>query len=138
MANIPQIQSEHVWVMFDGAVVGAIGGMVNSMRSKSIHDWGQTLATVATAGFTGMLAQLVASWLEADLRLQFAISGIAGYSGGILLDDIVRRFRKIINAAAETLEDVGKSRLGAHERVENKVGAKARAGSKKEENTADF
>ena len=115
MALLSPLQDENVLVMFDGAVVGALGGIVNSIRSKSLKDWGQTLATVATAGFTGMLAQLVASWLNADPKLQFAISGVAGYSGGILLDDIVRRFRNIINAAGDTIEDLGKAKLGLHE-----------------------
>lgn len=108
MPNISPLPDEHLLAMLDGAVIGAVGGVINSIRNKTIGDWGQTIATIMTAGFTGMLAQLVAGWLEMDMRFQFAVSGIAGYSGGILLDDVVKRLRGIINSTGDVIEEVGK------------------------------
>ena len=95
---------EQLLPMLDGAVLGGLGGLVNHLRKKSAREWGQLFVSVLTAAFAGMLAQLVAGWLEADVRLQFALSGIAGYSGGVLLDDVVTRFRRIVNSGADVLE----------------------------------
>lgn len=95
---------EQLLPMIDGAVIGGLGGLVNHLRKKTAKDWGQLFVSVITAAFAGMLAQLVAGWLNADVRLQFAISGIAGYSGGVLLDDVVTRFRNIVNSGADVLE----------------------------------
>lgn len=108
MAAVSPLPDEHFLAMIDGAVIGALGGVINSIRNKTIKDWGQTLATILTAGFTGMLAQLVAGWLDMDMRFQFALSGVAGYSGGILLDDVVKRLRGIINSTGDVIEEVGK------------------------------
>ncbi len=96
--------AEQLWPMVDGAVIGGLGGLVNHLRKRTAKDWGQLMVAVLTAGFAGMLAQLVAGWLNADIRLQFAIAGIAGYSGGVLLDDVVTRFRRIVNSGADMIE----------------------------------
>ena len=92
--------------MLDGAVIGGLGGLVNYLRRKTARDWGQLFVAVLTAGFAGMMGQLVAGWLNADIRLQFAISGMAGYSGGVLLDDVVTRFRRIVNNGLDTANDL--------------------------------
>ena len=101
---MPHLENEQLWNMVDGAVIGGIGGLVNHLREKDARDWWRTFVAVLTAAFAGMLAQLVAGWLNADVRLQFAISGIAGYGGGVLLDDVVTRFRNIVNSGADVLE----------------------------------
>ena len=94
---------EQLWPMLDGAVIGGLGGLVNYLRKKTARDWGQLFVAVLTAGFAGMLAQLLCGWLDADVRLQFAMSGIAGYSGGVLLDDVVKRVRGLINDGADAV-----------------------------------
>ncbi len=102
---------EQFWPMVDGAVMGALGGIVNGLRQKTFKEVSQVIAAVLTAGFAGTLAHLVTSWIGADVRLQFAMSGIAGYSGGVLLDDIVKRARELLNKGgdvlANKLEDLG-------------------------------
>ena len=98
--------AEQIWPMVDGAVLGGMGGLVNHLRKKTARDWGQLCVSVLTAAFSGMLAQLVGGWLNADIRLQFAISGMAGYSGGTLLDDVVTRFRRIVNNGLDTANDL--------------------------------
>lgn len=120
MPGINPLQDEHLWAMIDGAVIGALGGVINSVRNKSLRDWGQTLATILTAGFTGMLAQLVAGWWGSDVRMQFAISGIAGYGGGILLDDVVKRVRGIISTAGSVVEGLDKIQKTLNSAAENK------------------
>ena len=96
---------EQIGPMLDGAVIGGLGGLVNHLRRRKSRDWGQLFVAVLTAGFAGMLAQLVSGWMNLDIRLQFAVAGIAGYGGGVLLDDIVTRFRNIVNAGAGMLEE---------------------------------
>ena len=105
---MPNIPEEHIWPMIDGAVIGGHGGLVNHIRKKTARDWGQLFVAVLTAAFAGMLAQLLAGWLDADVRLQFAMSGIAGYSGGVLLDDVVKRVRGLVNSGGEMLEEAAK------------------------------
>lgn len=127
MPGMHPLQDEHLWAMIDGAIIGALGGVINSIRNKTMREWGQTVATILTAGFTGMLAQLVAGWWGTDVRLQFAISGIAGYGGGILLDDIVKRVRGVISSAASVVDGLDKLQKGlaasakATEQKEHKV-----------------
>ena len=109
--------AEQIWPMVDGAVLGGMGGLVNHLRKKTARDWGQLCVSILTAAFAGMLAQLVAGWLNADVRLQFAISGMAGYSGGTLLDDVVTRFRKIVNNGLDTASDLaGQMKKGKAEK----------------------
>lgn len=103
-----EINSKDVWPMIDGAIIGGLGGIVNHLRKKPGHDWGQLFVSVITAAFSGLLAQLVTGWLGYDIRLQFALAGIAGYGGGVILDDVVRRFRRILNGSLDTIADMKK------------------------------
>ena len=90
--------------MIDGAVIGGLGGVVNYLRGKSARDWGKLLVAFFTSAFAGMLAQLVAGWLNADVRLQFALAGIAGYLGVKLLDDVAGRVCRLVNGGLDALE----------------------------------
>lgn len=108
MSNITPFQDEHLWSMAAGAVIGSFGGLINAVRSKSLSDWSKTAAIILTAGFTGMVAQLLAGWLSSDTRFQFAIGGIAGYGGGVLLDDLVQRVRCFINKTGDAIDSVSK------------------------------
>ncbi len=110
MPNIPEDQIwKQFWPMVDGAVIGGLGGLVNHLRKKTPRDWWQLFVSVVTAAFAGMLAQLITGWLGADVRLQFAMSGIAGYSGGVLLDDVVERIRGLVNSTGDVIEGIEKA-----------------------------
>lgn len=89
-------------------LIAVMGGAVNWLRHKHKKDWGTFIAAIVTAAFTGLLSHLITSWLELDVRLQYAISGAAGYSGGLLLDSVapllIRLFQeKIESKHNETL-----------------------------------
>ena len=117
------LHEEQLWPMIDGAIIGGLGGLVNGLRQKSLRDWGQILASALTAAFAGMLAQLLTGWLGADVRLQFAMSGIAGYSGGVLLDDVVKRARELINKGGDILaEKLDAQKLDAQSKHEHEDG----------------
>ena len=95
---------DQLWPMLDGAVIGGLGGAVNYLREKSPRDWGKFLVALLTSAFAGMLAQLVASWMNADVRPQFAMAGIAGYLGVKLLDDVAGRVRRLVNGSLDAIE----------------------------------
>ena len=98
------LETEQIWPMLDGAVIGGMGGLINHLRGKSAKDWWKMLVAVVTAAFSGMLMQLAVSWLHDDVRLQFALAGIAGYSGVTLLDDVSTRVRRLVTGGLDTLE----------------------------------
>ena len=95
---------DQLWSMLDGAVIGGLGGMVNYLREKSPRECGKFLVAFLTSAFAGMLTQLVGGWLNADVRLQFALAGIAGYLGVKLLDDVAGRMRRLVNGSLDALE----------------------------------
>ena len=98
------LENEQLWSMLNGAAIGGMGGLVNHLREKDARDWWRTFVAVLTAAFAGMLAQLIAGWLSHDMRFQFALAGIAGYSGVKLLDDVAKRVRKLVNGGLDALE----------------------------------
>ena len=100
---------EQILPMLDGAVIGGLGGLVNYLRKMTTHNWGQLFVAVLTAAFAGMLAQLVAGWWDTDIRFQYAVSGIAGYGGGVLLDDVVKRVRGLVNTGGDVIEEAAKA-----------------------------
>lgn len=68
--------------------IAGMGGLVGWLRRKRKKNFGTFAAAVITAAFTGLLSHLLTDWMGLDVHLQYAISGAAGYSGGILLDAI--------------------------------------------------
>ena len=98
------LENEQLWHMLDGAAIGGLGGLVNHLREKSARDWRRTFAAMLTAAFAGMVAQLMAGWFSEDMRFQFAMAGIAGYSGVKLLDDVALRIRRLVNGGFDALE----------------------------------
>lgn len=69
-------------------IIACLGGVVNWFRRTRKKNWGTFAAAIVTAAFTGLLSHLLTGWLGLDTHLQYAISGAAGYSGGLLLDTI--------------------------------------------------
>ena len=68
--------------------LSALGGGLNYFRH---HPRGcfhalECLLCIALAAFAGIEAHYLASWLDLDPDLAFAVAGIAGYGGGVLLD----------------------------------------------------
>lgn len=98
------LENEQFWSMLDGAVIGGLGGAVNYLLEKSPREWGRFFVALLTSGFAGMLAQLVVSWMNDDVRPQFAMAGIAGYLGVKLLDDVARRVRRLVNGSLDAIE----------------------------------
>lgn len=78
--------------------IAVLGGVVNWIRKTRKKNWGSFIAAIVTAAFTGLLSHLLTSWLELDIHLQYAISGAAGYSGGLLLDTIVPTLLHMVHA----------------------------------------
>lgn len=70
-------------------VIAIFGGAVNYLHTHKRHSWQAFLAASVTAAFAGLMSCFLTDWLGLDIRLQYAISGAAGYSGGVLLDHIV-------------------------------------------------
>ena len=71
-----------------GVMLGAcLGGIVRWMRHpKGGYTLFAFLISVCTAAFVGMQAHFLLVALGYGETMQFAVSGIAGYGGGTLLD----------------------------------------------------
>lgn len=74
-----------------GAAFGLVGGLVRVMR-RGVKGWLDLLAQVVVSAFCGMLAFSLLAGQVPDLAL-VGLCGVAGNSGGMLLDAI--RFRII-------------------------------------------
>lgn len=86
----------HMSLVFTAIMVAMFGGFIRWLRRKGPRNWGQLVVSVVTAGFIGLMSHYATSWLELDYHLQFFISGIAGYGGGVFLDDAVERLRGLV------------------------------------------
>lgn len=86
--------------------IAGLGGVVNWLRRTRKKNWGTFAAAIVTAAFTGLLSHFLTSWLEFDVHLQYAISGAAGYSGGILLDSVAPMLLHLVHSRAG---DIGKT-----------------------------
>ena len=84
----------HIAIVFHTVIIGIVGGIIRWLRRKGPHNWWQLFVSVITSGFVGLMSHYATSWLELDYHLQFFISGIAGYGGGVLLDDAVEWLRE--------------------------------------------
>lgn len=67
--------------------MATFGGFINWLRQKGPKNFGRLFIITATAAFAGLLAFYITS----------AMSGIAGYGGGSLLDDAVKKIKSFIN-----------------------------------------
>lgn len=67
--------------------IASLGGVVNWIRHpKGGHGPVALMCSIITAAFTGMQAHFLVNWMGLSVDLQFAIAGMAGYGGGVLLD----------------------------------------------------
>ena len=72
------------------------GGLVSWLREKGPRKWSRLIVILCTAGFAGLLAYYITSAIGLNAQYQCAMSGIAGYGGGTLLDDCVKKVKQFI------------------------------------------
>ena len=77
--------------------MATFGGLVSWLRQKSPRKWSRLLVILCTAGFAGLLAYYFTSAIGLNAQYQCAMSGIAGYGGGTILDDCVKRVKQFIH-----------------------------------------
>ena len=81
-----------------GTVVGmaVFGGLVSWLRQKGPHKFSRLIVVLCTAGFAGLVAYYLTDSAGFNEQFQCAISGIAGYGGGTLLDECVDKVKEVI------------------------------------------
>lgn len=84
--------------------IAVMGGFVDYIRHKRGGAFQplELALSLIVAAFAGMEAHFIASWLELGVQLQFAIAGIAGYGGGVILDIGLAVLKKMIEARTST------------------------------------
>ena len=78
-------------------LMATFGGLVSWLRQKGPHKWSRLIVVLCTAGFAGLLAYYITSAIGLNAQYQCAMSGIAGYGGGTLLDEVVCRVKELIH-----------------------------------------
>ncbi len=73
------------------------GGLVNWLRQKGPRKFSRLIVIVCTAAFAGLIAYYVTSAMGFNSQYQCAFSGVAGYGGGTLLDEAVKRMKGLIH-----------------------------------------
>lgn len=72
------------------------GGLVNWLRQKGPRKISKLVGTLCTAAFAGLIAYYITSAAGLNAQYQCAMSGIAGYGGGNLIDEAVNRVKDFI------------------------------------------
>ena len=93
---VHEIQEE-TDVLLSVICMATLGGLVSWLRQKGPRKWSRLIVILCTAGFAGLLAYYITSALGLNAQYQCAMSGIAGYGGGTLLDDCVKKLKQIID-----------------------------------------
>lgn len=88
--------------------MATFGGLVNWLRQKGPRNFSRLIVVLCTAAFAGLVAYYATSALGFNSQYQCAFSGMAGYGGGTLLDEGVKRMKSIIHTG-ETHEGENKS-----------------------------
>lgn len=83
--------------------IATFGGLVNWLRQKGPRNFSRLVVILCTAAFAGLVAYYATSALGLNSQYQCAVSGVAGYGGGTLLDEAVNRIKDFIH------KDNGKS-----------------------------
>lgn len=84
--------------------IAGLGGGINYIRHHRSGGFRalELAASIAVSAFAGMEAHFLVRWMGLSVDLQFAIAGIAGYGGGMLLDTAVNIAHQIMHARAGT------------------------------------
>ncbi len=78
-------------------LLATFGGLVSWLRQKGPRKLSRLIVVLCTAGFAGLLAYYITSAIGLNAQYQCAMSGIAGYGGGTLLDEAVNRVKRLIH-----------------------------------------
>lgn len=76
----------------------AVFGGLARMARFGVTSWKQFLSCIILSGFTGVLVSLLMEDLPWSPSIKSAIIAISGYSGGVILDALVDRVVKGVQA----------------------------------------
>lgn len=72
------------------------GGLVSWLREKGPRKFSKLMIVLCTAAFAGLLAYYITHAVGLNEQYQCAMSGIAGYGGGTLLDEAIEKVKEFI------------------------------------------
>ena len=78
--------------------MATFGGLVAWLRLKGEHTLSRLFVLLCTAAFAGLVVYYLTSAVGLNEEYQCALSGIAGYGGGTILDECVDKVREIIHS----------------------------------------
>ena len=76
--------------------MSTFGGLVSWLRQKGPRKFSKLIVILCTAAFAGLLAYYITSAIGLNDQYQCAVSGIAGYGGGTLLDEVIEKAKEFI------------------------------------------
>ena len=77
--------------------IATFGGLVNFLRTTKKENFklSRLVIILSTAAFSGLMVFYITAGLGLSSEYQCAISGMAGYSGGAFLDEVVNNVREL-------------------------------------------
>lgn len=80
--------------------IASLGGFVNYLRHPKDNRFrpAELACSIIIAAFAGMEAHFIVAWMGLGVQAQFAIAGMAGYGGGVLLDALLAVLKKYIKS----------------------------------------
>ena len=93
--TIHEMEDETITIL---TVIGmsTFGGLVSWLREKGPRKFSKLVIILCTAAFAGLLAYYNTSAIGLNDQYQCAVSGIAGYGGGTLLDEVIEKAKEFI------------------------------------------
>ena len=93
--TIHEIEDETITII---TVLGmsTFGGLVSWLREKGPRKFSKLVIVLCTAAFAGLLAYYTTHAVGLNDKYQCAVSCIAGYGGGTLLDEVIEKAREFI------------------------------------------
>ena len=93
--TIHEIEDETITII---TVLGisTFGGLVSWLREKGPRKFSKLMIVLCTAAFAGLLAYYITHAIGLNEQYQCAMSGIAGYGGGTLLDEVIEKVKEFI------------------------------------------
>lgn len=99
-----QYELEPFKIVFVVASFAGFAGLVKWLRSpKGLRTVGALFCSVTTAAFVGIQVYFVVKALKLSPEVQFAVTGICGYSAGVVLDVLLPVGIKCIKSIIETV-----------------------------------
>ena len=93
--TIHEMEDETITIL---TVIGmsTFGGLVSWLREKGPRKFSKLMIVLCTAAFAGLLAYYITHAVGLNEQYQCAMSGIAGYGGGTLLDEVIEKVKEFI------------------------------------------